>query len=122
MASGQWSKVGEASCLRGDLKPRLSEHQCLHLQGTRYWSAAVELLRTGNQARRSRAPLTGLVVARDFHSCRLSNTAFRAVQASGLSGCAPSLEVSVVAAARVKPLSACEPRQVDVIRRLERGL
>src|SRR4029077_1777151 len=101
MASGQWSKVGEASCLGVYREPRFPEPQCLHVQGTRYWSAAVELLRAGNQAGRSRSHLTGVVVTCDFHSCRLSDTSFRSVQASGLSRRAQGLEVTVVAAARL---------------------
>ena len=120
MASGQWSKVGEASCRGVYIEPRFPERQCLHLQGTRYWSAAVELLRAGNQERRSHSHLTGVVIAGDFHSCRLSDTSFRSIQASGLSRRAQSLEVSTVASARLRPLLV-QRKQGDTKAKAEAG-
>ena len=59
-------KSGEAACRGVYIEPRLPERQRLHLQGTRYWSFAVELLRAGNQERRSCSHLARVVIAGDL--------------------------------------------------------
>ena len=45
VASGEWSKISEAARHGACVEPGFPKRQCIHLQGARHWSLAVELLR-----------------------------------------------------------------------------
>src|SRR5262245_64377285 len=97
MAPSERSQVGEASCLGAHIEPGFPKRQCFHIQGTRHRPPAVELLRAGNPQTRSRSHPAAMVIAGDFRSCRLSDTSFRSVQASGFPPSIGNSTVTVIA-------------------------